>query len=114
MEAEKKPPVVSDMGAWAMNVVSSVGIIMANKQLMSSSGYAFAFGTLPATRLLPPPLVSSSSVGRERIWSPDPPALGEFVDLKGVLIAFSLLSNARSHHADRVPLHGHGARRVDL
>jgi hypothetical protein len=22
--------------------------------------------------------------------------------------------NARSHHADRVPLHGHGARRVDL
>ncbi|KAF8669386.1 hypothetical protein HU200_051729 [Digitaria exilis] len=69
MEAEKKPPVVSDMGAWAMNVVSSVGIIMANKQLMSSSGYAFAFGTLPATRLLPPPLVSSSSVGRERIWT---------------------------------------------
>ncbi|OEL27321.1 UDP-galactose transporter 2 [Dichanthelium oligosanthes] len=45
MEAEKKPPVVSDMGAWAMNVVSSVGIIMANKQLMSSSGYAFAFAT---------------------------------------------------------------------
>jgi hypothetical protein len=36
---------VSDVGAWAMNVVSSVGIIMANKQLMSSSGYAFAFGT---------------------------------------------------------------------
>ena len=36
---------VSDMGAWAMNVVSSVGIIMANKQLMSSSGYAFSFAT---------------------------------------------------------------------
>ncbi|KAG2646419.1 UDP-rhamnose/UDP-galactose transporter 2-like [Panicum virgatum] len=45
MEAEKKPPAVSDVGAWAMNVVSSVGIIMANKQLMSSSGYAFAFAT---------------------------------------------------------------------
>jgi hypothetical protein len=45
MEAEKKPPVVSDLGAWGMNVVSSVGIIMANKQLMSSAGYAFSFGT---------------------------------------------------------------------
>jgi hypothetical protein len=47
MEAEKKPPVVSDLGAWGMNVVSSVGIIMANKQLMSSAGYAFSFGTPP-------------------------------------------------------------------
>lgn len=45
MEPEKKPPAVSDLGAWGMNVVSSVGIIMANKQLMSSSGYAFSFGT---------------------------------------------------------------------
>ncbi|TVU38203.1 hypothetical protein EJB05_11560 [Eragrostis curvula] len=45
MEAEKKPPAVSDMGAWAMNVVSSVGIIMANKQLMSAAGYAFSFAT---------------------------------------------------------------------
>lgn len=45
MEAEKKTPAVSDVGAWAMNVVSSVSLIMANKQLMSSSGYAFAFGT---------------------------------------------------------------------
>jgi hypothetical protein len=45
MEAEKKPPAVSDLGAWGMNVVSSVGIIMANKQLMSSAGYAFSFGT---------------------------------------------------------------------
>nr|ACN28074.1 unknown [Zea mays] len=45
MEAEKKPPAVSDVGAWAMNVVSSVSLIMANKQLMSSSGYAFAFAT---------------------------------------------------------------------
>ncbi|KAG9156065.1 hypothetical protein Leryth_025311 [Lithospermum erythrorhizon] len=48
MEAEKKSTeksAVSDVGAWAMNVVSSVGIIMANKQLMSSSGFAFAFAT---------------------------------------------------------------------
>lgn len=45
MDLEKKP-VVSDVGAWAMNVVSSVGIIMANKQLMSPNGYAFCFGTL--------------------------------------------------------------------
>jgi hypothetical protein len=52
MEAEKKAPAVSDVGAWAMNVVSSVSLIMANKQLMSSSGYAFAFGT-------PLPLLSS-------------------------------------------------------
>ncbi|CAN8304564.1 unnamed protein product [Cochlearia groenlandica] len=34
---------VSDVGAWAINVTSSVGIIMANKQLMSSSGFAFSF-----------------------------------------------------------------------
>lgn len=45
MDLEKKP-VVSDVGAWAMNVVSSVGIIMANKQLMSPNGYAFCFGKL--------------------------------------------------------------------
>ncbi|GAA0149131.1 secondary carrier transporter [Lithospermum erythrorhizon] len=48
MEAEKKSTeksAVSDVGAWAMNVVSSVGIIMANKQLMSSSGFAFTFAT---------------------------------------------------------------------
>lgn len=45
MESEKKSPAVSDVGAWAMNVVSSVGLIMANKQLMSSSGYAFSFAT---------------------------------------------------------------------
>ncbi|MCD7447879.1 hypothetical protein HAX54_035810 [Datura stramonium] len=31
------------MGAWAMNVVSSVGIIMANKQLMSANGYSLTF-----------------------------------------------------------------------
>ncbi|XP_044475988.1 UDP-rhamnose/UDP-galactose transporter 2-like isoform X1 [Mangifera indica] len=45
MESGKKPSAVSDVGAWAMNVISSVGIIMANKQLMSSSGYAFGFAT---------------------------------------------------------------------
>jgi len=73
MEAEKKPPAVSDVGAWAMNVVSSVGIIMANKQLMSSSGYAFAFGT---------PL-RACSIPLLPIWNPDPPALGESADLMG-------------------------------
>ncbi|XWS39646.1 hypothetical protein CRYUN_Cryun18bG0072800 [Craigia yunnanensis] len=46
METEKKQPsAVSDVGAWAMNVVSSVGLIMVNKQLMSPSGYAFVFAT---------------------------------------------------------------------
>ncbi|KDP36706.1 hypothetical protein JCGZ_07997 [Jatropha curcas] len=45
MEGENKKSAVSDVGAWAMNVISSVGIIMANKQLMSSSGYAFSFAT---------------------------------------------------------------------
>ncbi|XP_054793957.1 UDP-rhamnose/UDP-galactose transporter 2-like [Prosopis cineraria] len=45
MENEKKSSAISDVGAWAMNVVSSVGIIMANKQLMSGSGYAFSFAT---------------------------------------------------------------------
>ncbi|KAL8147532.1 UDP-rhamnose/UDP-galactose transporter 2-like [Apium graveolens] len=44
MEGEKKPA-VSDVGAWAMNIISSVGIIMANKQLMSSAGYGFTFAT---------------------------------------------------------------------
>ncbi|KAK9928569.1 hypothetical protein M0R45_025699 [Rubus argutus] len=42
---KKSSAAVSDVGAWAMNVVSSVGIIMANKQLMSNAGYAFAFAT---------------------------------------------------------------------
>ncbi|KAJ1392953.1 Sugar phosphate transporter domain [Sesbania bispinosa] len=45
MESEKKSSSISDVGAWAMNVVSSVGIIMANKQLMSNNGYAFTFAT---------------------------------------------------------------------
>lgn len=44
MESEKKSSPISNMGAWAMNVVSSVGIIMANKQLMSNNGFAFSFG----------------------------------------------------------------------
>lgn len=41
--AEKKP-LVSDAGAWAMNILSSVGIIMANKQVMSATGYDFRYG----------------------------------------------------------------------
>lgn len=41
-----KKPLVSNTGAWAMNIVSSVGIIMANKQLMSSGGYGFCFGII--------------------------------------------------------------------
>ncbi|KAK4561862.1 hypothetical protein RGQ29_004639 [Quercus rubra] len=49
MEKERKTSsvnvVVSDVGAWGMNIISSVGIIMANKQLMSPSGFAFAFAT---------------------------------------------------------------------
>ena len=48
MEKERKTSsvnvAVSDVGAWGMNIISSVGIIMANKQLMSPSGFAFAFG----------------------------------------------------------------------
>ncbi|GMN50159.1 hypothetical protein TIFTF001_019318 [Ficus carica] len=36
---------VCDFGAWAMNVLSSVGIIMANKELMSPQGFSFAFAT---------------------------------------------------------------------
>ncbi|GJQ95523.1 UDP-rhamnose/UDP-galactose transporter 2-like protein [Tanacetum coccineum] len=45
MESEKRASPVSDVGAWAMNVISSVGIIMANKQLMSANGYSFTFAT---------------------------------------------------------------------
>ncbi|XP_057518116.1 UDP-rhamnose/UDP-galactose transporter 2-like [Amaranthus tricolor] len=45
MENERRSSSVSDVGAWAMNIVSSVGLIMANKQLMSSHGYAFSFAT---------------------------------------------------------------------
>ncbi|KAH7434430.1 hypothetical protein KP509_06G017400 [Ceratopteris richardii] len=46
----KKPLMVSekalaDIGAWALNIVSSVGIIMANKQVMSPKGYDFRFAT---------------------------------------------------------------------
>ncbi|KAE8716814.1 UDP-galactose transporter 2 [Hibiscus syriacus] len=42
---KKQSSAVSDVGAWAMNVISSVGLIMANKQLMSPAGYAFVFAT---------------------------------------------------------------------
>ncbi|XP_061354499.1 UDP-rhamnose/UDP-galactose transporter 3-like isoform X2 [Gastrolobium bilobum] len=45
MTNEKKSSAISDVGAWAMNVVSSVGIIMANKQLMSNNGYDFSFAS---------------------------------------------------------------------
>jgi uncharacterized membrane protein len=45
MEKDKSLGAVSDVGAWGMNIVSSVGIIMANKQLMSPAGYAFCFAT---------------------------------------------------------------------
>ena len=41
---ERKSSSVSDVGAWGMNIISSVGIIMANKQLMSQTGFAFSFG----------------------------------------------------------------------
>jgi hypothetical protein len=51
IENVKKPSspaaTISNVGAWAMNIVSSVGIIMANKQLMSNNGYVFTFGRLP-------------------------------------------------------------------
>eukprot|EP00475_Leptophrys_vorax_P012853 TRINITY_DN19223_c0_g1_i1.p1 TRINITY_DN19223_c0_g1~~TRINITY_DN19223_c0_g1_i1.p1 ORF type:complete len:356 (+),score=40.86 TRINITY_DN19223_c0_g1_i1:151-1218(+) len=36
------PAAVSAVGAWAMNVVSSVGIIMVNKQVMSGYGFTYA------------------------------------------------------------------------
>ncbi|XP_038900345.1 UDP-rhamnose/UDP-galactose transporter 3-like [Benincasa hispida] len=42
---ERKSSSVSDVGAWSMNIISSVGIIMANKQLMSQTGFAFSFAT---------------------------------------------------------------------
>ncbi|XP_065852505.1 UDP-rhamnose/UDP-galactose transporter 2-like [Euphorbia lathyris] len=42
---EKKTSSVSDVGAWAMNIFSSIGIIMANKQLMSPSGFGFVYAT---------------------------------------------------------------------
>eukprot|EP01018_Ginkgo_biloba_P031857 Gb_04141 [translate_table: standard] len=45
MASSEKKPAVSDIGAWAMNIISSVGIIMANKQVMSSHGYDFRFAT---------------------------------------------------------------------
>ncbi|GLJ55535.1 hypothetical protein SUGI_1192810 [Cryptomeria japonica] len=44
MDSEKKSS-VSNVGAWAMNIISSVGIIMANKEVMSRAGYDFRFAT---------------------------------------------------------------------
>ena len=44
MSTSGKKPLVSDAGAWAMNILSSVGIIMANKQVMSAAGYDFRYG----------------------------------------------------------------------
>lgn len=60
MESEKKSSSISNFGAWGMNVVSSVGIIMANKHLMSNNGYAFTFGkiSLSLSRSAPPDLWS--------------------------------------------------------
>ena len=67
MEKEKKSP-VSDVGAWGMNIVSSVGIIMANKQLMSPTGFAFGFGQFPLFLFLQ---LSSNSFSSAfvQIWS---------------------------------------------
>lgn len=45
VEKESSSGGLSDAGAWALNVISSVGVIMANKKLMSShGGYAFTYG----------------------------------------------------------------------
>ncbi|KAH9673849.1 UDP-rhamnose/UDP-galactose transporter 1 [Citrus sinensis] len=44
-ESKSSSSSVSNVGAWGMNIVSSVGIIMANKQLMSPSGLGFGFAT---------------------------------------------------------------------
>ncbi|XP_024367862.1 UDP-rhamnose/UDP-galactose transporter 1 isoform X2 [Physcomitrium patens] len=45
VEKKEEKKAVSDVGAWAMNIISSVGIIMANKQVMSKAGYDFRFAT---------------------------------------------------------------------
>lgn len=45
VEKKEEKKAVSDVGAWAMNIISSVGIIMANKQVMSKGGYDFRFAT---------------------------------------------------------------------
>jgi hypothetical protein len=37
---------ISDVDAWAMTILSSVGIIMANKHVMSASGYDFSLGNI--------------------------------------------------------------------
>ncbi|XP_008235920.1 PREDICTED: UDP-galactose transporter 2-like [Prunus mume] len=45
IKERKSPFTVCNVGAWSMTVVSSVGIIMADRQLMSPQGFAFAFAT---------------------------------------------------------------------
>ncbi|WOL13981.1 UDP-galactose transporter 2-like isoform X1 [Canna indica] len=64
MEEAKTSPAVSNVGAWAMNVVSSVGIIIANKQLMSNSGFAFSFGLSLSLSLNINVLISSDNSDR--------------------------------------------------
>ena len=49
---KKREEIVADVGAWAMNITSSVGIIMANKQVMSPKGYDFRFG-ISSAHLIP-------------------------------------------------------------
>ncbi|XP_021811268.1 UDP-rhamnose/UDP-galactose transporter 2-like [Prunus avium] len=46
IKERKSPFTVCNVGAWSMTVVSSVGIIMANRQLMSPQGFAFDFATM--------------------------------------------------------------------
>ncbi|BFG42538.1 hypothetical protein CerSpe_288130 [Prunus speciosa] len=45
IKERKSPFTVCNVGAWSMTVVSSVGIIMANRQLMSPQGFAFDLAT---------------------------------------------------------------------
>lgn len=58
---DKKSGGVSDVGAWAMNIISSVGIIMANKQVMSKGGYNYRYGKEVKELLLLYVLISYSS-----------------------------------------------------
>ncbi|XP_050228875.1 UDP-rhamnose/UDP-galactose transporter 3-like [Mercurialis annua] len=45
MEEKKSSSSISDAGAWSINIISSIGIIMANKQLMSPTALHFTFAT---------------------------------------------------------------------
>ena len=42
--AEVRRSRVVDLGVWSLNISTSVGIIMINKQLMGATGYGFNFG----------------------------------------------------------------------